>query len=162
MAAPCSQGDSLKQEAYLLVFSCSVYECQANTQSKLVVLEVGNWIIAVLTSLWVMPCTGRREWELENNALQWEEGTEPLLVFIPSRQMNSQKCRDKGFNSEKTGSTFCLTRGAPATVAVPMTKEETLDVHPGGPKICLDLSPSVPGTVQLIAYIKPAHIPKYL
>lgn len=102
-----------------MVFSCSVCECQANTQPKVVVLEVRNWIIAVITSLRMMPCTGRREWELVNYALHWGEGTEPLFIFLLSRQMNSQKRRDKGFNSEKTGSIFCLTQGVPATVTVP-------------------------------------------
>lgn len=139
-----------------MIFSCSVCECQANTQSKLVVLEVGNhWMTAMLTPLWMMQCTGRREWELVNKALHWEEGTEPLLIFILSRQRNNQKSRDKGFNSEKSGSTFYL--------AVPMPKEEILDIHPGGPRIYQDLSPSVPGTVQIaIAYIKPVHTPKHL
>lgn len=44
-----------------MVSSCSVCESQANTQSKLVVLEVGSYIIAVLTVLQTMPCCGRGE-----------------------------------------------------------------------------------------------------
>lgn len=107
-------------------------------------------MIAVLTSLWMMPCSGRREWELVNT-LHWEEETEPLLIFILSRQMNNQKCSYKRFNSEKTGSNFCLT--------VPMPKQEISDIHPEGPSIYQDLSPSVQITT---AYIKPAHTPKHL
>lgn len=99
--------------------------------------------------------SGSREWELVNKALHWEEGTQPLLIYILSRQMNNQKCRDRRFSSQKTGSTFCLT--------VPMPKKEILNIHPGGPSIYQEMSPSVPGTVQItIAHIKPAHAPKHL
>lgn len=130
-----------------MTFSCSVCECQANTQSKLAGLEVGNWMIAVLTSLWMMPCSGRREWELVNT-LHWEEETEPLLIFILSRQMNSQKCSYKRFNREKQ-----------VAISVWQSPCQRRKSHPEGPSIYQDLSPSVPITT---AYIKPAHTPKHL
>lgn len=73
-------------------FSCSAREYQGNTGSKLVVLEVGSEVIAVLTALWTMPYCGRGE-------------RKPLLIFILCKQMNSQKCRAKGFiSANKTGS----------------------------------------------------------
>lgn len=43
-----------------MIFSCSVCECQANTQPKLVVLEVGNGMLAMLLFV--------------DDALHWEEG----------------------------------------------------------------------------------------
>lgn len=70
-----------------MIFSCSVCECQVNIQSKLVVFR-GGILDDCSTHLFV------------DDALHWEEGTEPLLIFILSRQMNNQKCRDKRFNKK--------------------------------------------------------------
>jgi len=44
-------------------FSCSVCECQANAQSKLVILEVGGEVTAALTALQTMHCCRREERE---------------------------------------------------------------------------------------------------
>lgn len=71
-----------------MIFSCSVCECQVNIQSKLVVFRGGK----------LDDCSVRL---FVDDALHWEESTEPFLIFIQSRQMNNQKHRDKWVNKKK-------------------------------------------------------------
>lgn len=77
-------------------------------------------------------------------------GTRASSCFILSKQVNNQKCRAKGFKSNKTGSAFCLIQAVRAAMTVHAPNVDMSDIHPWGQGLQLRSEPFCVGHCAVV------------
>lgn len=77
-------------------------------------------------------------------------GTGASSCFILSKQVSNQKCRAKGFKSNKIGSAFCLVQAVRAAMTVHAPNVDMSDIHPWGQGLQLRSEPFCVGHCAVV------------